>query len=53
MQDDIDRHDQAHAKATEAKARIQSNRGQMVRQFFVERKKMQEEQKRKLMSVVP
>ena len=52
VQAELERQDQAHASAREAKARIQSNRGQMVRQFFVERKKMKEEQKRKMVSVV-
>jgi hypothetical protein len=53
QQEDLERQDKASAEARKAKARIQNNRGQMVRQFFVERKKMQEGQKQKMVSVVP
>ena len=40
----FDRQDQAWRDARAAQEKIKNNRKQMVRQFFVERRKMKEEQ---------
>jgi hypothetical protein len=53
VQAELERQDKAAADARKAKREIQNNRGQMVRQFFVERRKMQDEQQKKMVAVVP